>query len=34
MADPFAPNPDPWEKIKRDWGDYSDDDDKKKPRKW
>lgn len=33
MADPFDPNPDPWEKIKRRWGDYSDDDDKK-PRKW
>ena len=34
MADPFDPNPDPWERIKRGWGDYSDDDDKKKPRKW
>lgn len=34
MADPFDPNPDPWERIKRGWGDYSDDDDKKQPRKW
>ena len=33
MDDPFDPNPDPWERIKRGWGDYSDDDDKK-PRKW